>query len=256
MNMVKIDPLYFLFLIELTFILFILTVYLFSRNRKHKGLYRKALEKLNDHINQEQRPLQDSGPEESLEAPDPGDKEEGPLPDRVRRLQRMVNSQKSTILGLICYKEVLEGARKRLAVLQHDNEELQDKIRDLINGSAESSGFEEAAAALEESNRDLEKYITVIDREDERLTEKFQVWEEEFKRISEDVEISSDSAAGDEAKYGWLLQEKEMLTVRSKELQEKLEEKNKKLEEIQAGYAELEKEYMILYRRHAPKPQG
>ncbi|HKN19736.1 MAG TPA: hypothetical protein VJW95_08055 [Dissulfurispiraceae bacterium] len=258
MDMVKIDPLYLLLLIELTFILFMLIVYLFSRNRKHKELYQNALKKLNDHVNheQEQQPLQDPAPEEFPEPPDPGDKEWSALPDLVRRLQRMVNSQKNTILGLMCYKDVFEGTRKRLAVLQHDNKELQDKIRDLIKGGAKGSGFEEAVAALEESDLDLEKYITVIDREDERLTEKFQVWEEEFKHISEDVEMSSDSAASDAVKYSWILQEKETLTASNKELQEKLEEKDKKLEEIQVGYADLEREYMILYRRHAPKPQG
>src|SRR5208283_117539 len=215
MKMVKIDPLYFLLLIELALILFVLVVYLFFRNRKHKDLYQKTLRKLNDLkseisvetldrpassesafaetlsepqpetlpenlMEEEQQPLQDSGVPEFLDAGQPGDKEGGAMPGQVRRLQRMVNSQKSTILELMCYKDVFEGARKRLALLQQDNSELQDKIKDFIEGGAEGTGFGEALAALEESNRDLDKYITVLDREDERLTEKFQAWEEEF----------------------------------------------------------------------------
>jgi hypothetical protein len=296
MKMVNIDPLYFLLLIEFTLILFVLTVYLFSRNRKHKDLYQKTLRKLNDlkseksmetfdfprpiesalpetlpetilenlpenlpeiPVEQEQQPVQDSGPVELLEALQPDDKEGVSMPDQIRRLQHMVNSQKSTILELMCFKDVFEGARKRLASLQQDNNGLQDKIRDLIKGGAEGAGFAEALAALEESDLDLEKYITILDREDERLTEKFQVWEEEFKRISEDMEASSDTAAEGDAKYAEILREKETLTAKSKEFQEILEEKDKNLEAMQAQYEDLEKEYMILYRQQqAQQVQG
>lgn len=291
MKMVKIDPLYFLLLIELALILFVLVVYLFFRNRKHKDLYQKTLRKLNDLkseisvetldrpassesafaetlseistetlpenlMEQEQQPLQDSGVAEFLDAGQPDDKEGGAMPGQVRRLQRMVNSQKSTILELMCYKDVFEGARKRLALLQQENNGLQDKIRDLIKGGAEGEGFAEVVASLEESNREVEKFISIINREDERLTDKFQVWEEDFKRISEDMETGSAEAAIDDSKYAEILQEKEMLTARSKEFQEKLEEKDKNLEAMQAQYEDLEKEYMVLYRQQqAQQPQ-
>src|SRR5208283_1384565 len=102
--MVKIDPLYFLLLIELALILFVLTVYFFSRNRKHKDLYQKTLRKLNDlkseksleHsdrpasngpafpetlqenlVEQEEQPLQDSGPAEFVESLQPEEEEGG-----------------------------------------------------------------------------------------------------------------------------------------------------------------------------------
>jgi hypothetical protein len=284
--MVKIDTLYLLLLIELTFILFVLTVFLFSRNRKHKDLYGKTLKKLNDlesekvletfdrpasieaalpesnlenlpesMIEQEQQPLQDPGPAEFLESRQPEGMEGGAMPDQVIRLQRMVNSQKRTIVDLMCYKDTFVGVRKRLASLQQNDNELEDKIRDLIKGGAEVSGYTEAMTALEENNRELEKFISLIDREDERLTEKFQVWEEEFKRISEDLETSSGAAPVYDAKYAEILQEKEMLAAKSMEFQEKLEEKGKNLEAMQAQYEDLEKEYMILYRQQQAQQQ-
>ncbi len=282
--MLKIDPLYFLLLIELALILFVLTVYLFSRNRKHKDLYQKTLRKLNDLksekgletfdrpassgpafpetleenlMEQEQQPPQDSGPAEFVESLQPVDEEGGAMPDQVKRLQRMVNYQKSTIVELMCYKDVFEGTRKRLAALQQDSNELQDKITDLIKGGAEGAGFTETLAALEKNNGELEKFITLIDREDERLTDKFKAWEEEFKLISEDMGTSPDEAAIDDVKYAEIVQEKEMLTARSKEFQEKLEDKDKNLEALQAQYEDLEKEYMVLYReQQAKQAQG
>ncbi len=282
--MLKIDPLYLLLLAELTLILFVFTVYLFFRNRKHKDLYRKTLRTLNDlkseksmdtfdrpasiesafpetlrgdlpeNFIEQQQPVQDSGPAEFLEAAQPVGEEGGAMPDQVRRLQRMVNSQKSTIVELMCYKDVFEGARKRLTLLKQGNDELHDKIRDRIKDGAEVAGFAEAVAALEENNVELEKYITVIDREDERLSEKFHIWEEDFKRISEDMETSS--GAMDDVKYAEILQEKEMLTARGKEFQEKLDEKDENLRSMQAQYEDLEKEYMVLYRQQqAQQPQ-
>ena len=284
MKMLKLDPLYFLLLIELALILFVLTVYLFSRNRKHKDLYQKTLRKLNDLkseksleisdrpassgpafpetlqenlIEQEQPPPQDSGPAEFAESLQSGDEEGGAMPDQVKRLQRMVKFQKSTIVELMCYKDVFEGARKRLAALQQDSNELQDKITDLIKDGAEGAVFAETLAALEKNSGELEKFISLIDREDERLTEKFKAWEEEFKLISEDIETSPEKAAIGDVKYAEILQEKEMLTSRSKEFQEKLEDKDKNLEALQAQYEDLEKEYMILYReQQAKQAQG
>jgi hypothetical protein len=286
MKMVKIDPLYFLLLTEIAFILFVLTVYFFYRNRKHKDLYQKTLRKLNDleseksietfdhpasiepalpetllenlpesMIEQEQQPLQESGPADFSVTQQPDDLEGGAMPDQLGRLQRMVNSQKSTIVELMCYKDTFGGVRKRLALLQQNDNELEDKIKELIKGGAEGEGYAEAVAVLEENNRELEKFIALIDREDERLTEKFQAWEEEFKRISEDLETGSATAAIDDVKYAELLQEKETLTVKSKEFQEKLEEKDKNLEAMQAQYEDLEKEYMILYRQQQGQQQ-
>src|SRR5208283_4184794 len=75
-------------------------------------------------MEQEQQPLPDSAPVDFLEAPQPGDEEGGAMPDQVRRLQRMVTAQKNTILDLMCYKDIFEGARKRLFSLRQDNSEM------------------------------------------------------------------------------------------------------------------------------------
>lgn len=273
--MIKIDTLYFLLLIELALILFALSLYFFSMNRKNKDLYQKTLRKLNDfkseqstdvferqmsgesavveeglHENMEQqRPLSDTGPTAAFESEHPEGEEAGETPGKVRRLQRMVNFQKSTILELMCYKDVFEGARKRLAMLQQSNSELQEKVSVLVEGGAKSEGLAEAVAALEENHIELDKYISIIEREDTRLSEKFQVWEEEFKNIAEDVTESPDAAAMDDAKYSEILHEKETLVSKVKEFEENLDEKSKHLESMQAQYEDLEKEYMILYRQ-------
>lgn len=280
----NIDPLYFLLLAELALVLLVLLVYFFISNGKNKELYQKTLRKLNDlksEMSPESfdRPVSDSDeasfpapPEDVLERQEPmraaasseavesfesgrpdqpddgGTEEEEAGEGVVRRLQRMVNFQKSTIVELMCYKDVFEGARNRLASLQRSNDELQEKIRGLINGGVESPELEESVTVLEKNNREMEKFISVLDSENARLSEKFQAWEDEFKRIAEDVEESPDSGP-DDAKYAEMLNEKEAMVTRIKDFEEKLEEKSQILSSMQAQYEDLEKEYMILYRQ-------
>lgn len=285
----NIDPLYFLLLAELALVLLVLLAYFFNSNRKNKDLYQKTLRKLNDLKSERSpesfdRPVSDSDeasfpppPEDILErqepvrdiaSPEAVEAFESGRPDQpdaaagdeggqgvVRRLQRMVNFQKSTIVELMCYKDVFEGARNRLASLQRSNDELQEKIKGLINGGVESPALEESVTVLEKNNREMEKFISILDSENSRLSEKFQAWEDEFKRIAEDVEESPGSGP-DDAKYSEMLNEKESMVTRIKDFEEKLEEKSQLLSSMQAQYEDLEKEYMILYRQQQQQQQA
>ncbi|MGD0282191.1 MAG: hypothetical protein ABSB95_07505 [Dissulfurispiraceae bacterium] len=275
----KIDPLYFLLLAEFALIFFVLTLYLFFSNRKLKDMYQKTLRKLNDLKSERSTEAFDSLPpgraaiteavsEDLMEPPLPHEVSTEPLEDRqpdageggppqgkVELLQRMVNFQKSTIVELMCYKDVFEGARKRLASLQEGNNELQEKIRALIEGGIGNEGLAEAAAALEVNNSELEKFMAILDKENVTISEKFQIWEEEFKQVAEEVEKSPDAAVPDDAKYTEILKEKETMVTKVKEFEEKLDEKSKLLSSMQAQYEDLEKEYMILYRQQQQQAQ-
>ncbi len=274
-----IDPLYFLLLTEFALIFFVLTLYLFFTNRKLKDMYQKTLRKLNDlksersteafdslppgraalpeDLSQDmmEPPLPHEVPTESLDERQPDAVEGGPPQGKVELLQRMVNFQKSTIVELMCYKDVFEGARKRLASLQEGNNELQEKIRALIEGGIGNEGLAEAAAALEVNNSELEKFMAILDKENVTISEKFQVWEEEFKQVAEEVEKSPDAAVPDDTKYTEILKEKETMVTKVKEFEEKLDEKSKLLSSMQAQYEDLEKEYMILYRQQQQQAQ-
>jgi nitrogen fixation-related uncharacterized protein len=278
----KIDPLYFLLLIELAMILFVLALYLFFSSRKHKDLYQKTLRKLNDLKSERSTEAFDVMPsgkasfsenlaedmmgspllheEVSTQSFDDRQAVAGeiePEQNKVLRLQRMVNFQKSTIVELMCYKDVFEGARKRLTSLQQSNNQLQEKVRALMEGGVDNEVLAEAAAALEANNHEMEKFIAILDKENVTLSEKFQIWEEEFQRIAEDVEKSPESAVPDDVKYTEILREKETMVTKVKEFEEKLDEKGKLLSSMQAQYEDLEKEYMILYRQQQQnQPQG
>ncbi len=179
-----------------------------------------------------------------------------PSAGRVRRLQRMVIFQKNTILELMCYKDIFEGAQMRLTALQQTNNELQEKIRSLTeSGVVENVGIAEPLNAFESNSHELEKFIGILDRENGMLSEKFRVWEEEFKRISEDTGNDGDVPGVDESKYIKIAKEKEELIVKVKDLEQKLQEKGSEIDALKQQYEDLEKEYMILYRQQQQQQQ-
>lgn len=189
--------------------------------------------------------------EEETAAPFPEESPDGAAAGQVRRLQRMVDFQKSTILDLMCYKDLFESAQQRLAALQQSSADLQRTIRNLIDtGGADAGTFSEPLAVLERNNNDLDHYIGTLTSESEALSEKFRVWEDEFRSISEDLGDGGSSGSGlDEERCTLLLREKEELAARTLEVEGQLQEKSTMLGDLQRQYEDLEKEYMILYRQ-------
>ena len=292
---IEIDPLYFLVSLEACLVLFIVTLFLLVQNRKYKKLYRKSLkdrESAQKTLPEEAKvevPSPAAVPDEPVEAGEEAapvlepaaapeaaswddvmpvaagepSLSESDLPANVRRLQRMVVFQKNTILELMCYKEIFEGTQRRLDALRTTNSGLQEKLMALNDGNVEVLGLSEPLNTLESTNHDVEKFINVLGKENSMLSEKFTAWEEEFRRIAEDLEGGDEApAAGagtggglDEARYTELLQEKEDLERKIGGYEERLKEQTKQLDEIQKQYEDLEKEYMILYRQQQQQQQ-
>ncbi|MBI3592079.1 MAG: hypothetical protein HY099_01085 [Nitrospirae bacterium] len=265
--MIKIDALYFLLLIESSLLLLVAAVYLFFRSRKHKGLYQKTLKQLADAQGDikekpfEEQPLTEESPVQEPEAvavTEPVESEvleEVPATDNVKTLKRMVNFQKKTILDLMCYKDIFESAQKRIAAIQQSNNDLQEKFVNLTESGADKEGLAAPLEALEKNNNELQKFIGILERENMTISEKFRVWEEEFKKISEYVGDEAEGSGIDEARYNELAKEKEELFIKAKEIEEKLQEKGSQLDAMHRQYEDLEKEYMILYRQQQAQQQ-
>jgi DNA repair exonuclease SbcCD ATPase subunit len=280
---ITIDALYLLLLCEFSLILLISTIYLFSRNKKHKRLYQKALKELSDIKSQESgvrsqqegeskavefpqvepQPMQETPSEiseghlavETVESPQLSADttealDEGSLVGKINKLQRIINFQKGKIIDLMCYKDILEGAQKRLSSIQDSYRNLKDRFVKLFGESPENKGLAEAMETFESNNNELISYIEILGKENESLAEKFRLWEEELKQIWEEAEKSEiiDEGRYDE-KLGEIMHEKEELAAKLKEFEDKLQEKTKLFEEMQKQYEDLEKEYMILYRQ-------
>ncbi|MBF0506406.1 MAG: hypothetical protein HQL09_06185 [Nitrospirae bacterium] len=268
----KIDPFYVLLLAELSLTFFVLFLFFFFRNSKHKKLYRKTLRTLNDLQSKEGAQVPESAPSEEATPParPPESQFEQPLADSVLtesfeegeespikliRLQRMVNFQKKAILELMCYKDIFETARGRLDILRESNYELQEKVRGLFEGGLDGVGTGQAMTAMENNNHELEKFIAILDRENTALSGKFRIWEERFERIAVDAIEEPVAGVGNDAKYEEMRQGKEELLAKVREVEETLAEKDKNLEAMQLQYEDLEKEYMILYRQQQQQEQ-
>jgi hypothetical protein len=283
---ITIDVLYLLLLGEVSLVLLITAVYLFTRNRKHKRLYQKALKELSDmRSSMEGQDIQKAVPQpaqevqevkevplkmpeeqpaaaEMFEVPQPSaavdeTSDESSLVGKINKLQRIINFQKGKIIDLMCYKDILEGAQRKLNTVQEGYQGLKDRFVKLLGESAENKGLAETMETFENNNNELSSYIEILAKENETLAEKFRLWEGELKQIWEEAEKSEiiDEGRYDE-KLGEIMHEKEELTARLKEFEDKLQEKTKVFEDMQKQYEDLEKEYMILYRQQQQQQQG
>lgn len=282
---ITIDALYLLLLGEVSLILLVTAIYFFARNRKHKRLYQKALKELSDIKSQEsgvksqqeieskaereslhetlpEMPVKQPAVVETFEAPQPSEAmeetaDESSLIGKINKLQRIINFQKGKIIDLMCYKDILEGAQKKLSSVQEGYHNLKDRFTKLFGESPENKGLVEAMETFENNNSELSSYIEILAKENETLAEKFRTWEDELKQIWEEAEkgVALDEGRYDE-KLGEIMHEKEELASKLKEFEDKLQEKTKVFEDMQRQYEDLEKEYMILYRQQQQQQQG
>lgn len=273
---ITIDALYLLLLIELALIMLLLTIYFFSKSRKHTMLYRKTLKELVDarNITGGQSPGETAllpekavqeQPEEALSVElQPSSQAvetaeaagEDSLAVKVNKMHRIIDFQKGKILDLMCYKDVFDGAQGKLTSVQENFNSLKDRFVTLFGESPENKGLAETLETFESNNNELKSYMEILSKENENLNEKFKAWEGEVKKIWEEAEdIEGVSAGMDEGKYGELLQEREKLRLSLTEFEAKLQEKGKLLEDAQKQYEDLEKEYMVLYREQQKQQQ-
>ncbi|HCL80678.1 MAG: hypothetical protein A2077_00835 [Nitrospirae bacterium GWC2_46_6] len=259
---IAIDALYFLLLVEFALIMLPLTIYFFLKNRKHSMLYRKTLKELVDVKNtaegqtggetaQVSERVEARQPEEAAEAAG-----EGSLAVKVNKMHRIIDFQKGKILDLMCYKDIFDGAQKKLSSIQDGYNSLKSRLVTMFGESPENKGVTEMMETFDGNNKDLESYIEILSKENENLSEKFRAWEDELKKIWEEAEdIEGVSAGMDESKYGELMQEREKLRQTLAEFEAKLQEKGKMFDDMQKQYEDMEKEYMILYKQQQEQQQ-
>lgn len=256
---ITIDALYLLLLGEVSLVLLISTIYLFSRNKKHKKLYQKALKELSDTRSStevlesqkieelpQRQPVAEAFGElqPSLDTGETVD--ESSLAGKVNKLQHIINFQKGKIIDLMCYKDILEGAHKKLNAVQDSYQNLKERFVKLLGETPENRGLADALEAFESNNNELNSYMEILGNENETLAEKFRRWEEELRQIWEEAEQTS---VIDEGRYTEIVKEKEDLVEKLKDFEHTVEEKTKLLDEMQKQHEDLEKEYMILYRQ-------
>ncbi len=272
---IAIDALYLLLLVEFALIMLLLTIYFFSKNRKHAMLYRKTMKELADAKNiaegqtgGEPAPLPETAaakqPEEASGEPQPSAHAvetaeaagESSMVVKVDKMHRIIDFQKGKILDLMCYKDIFEGAQTKLSSIQDGYNNLKNRFVTQFGESPENKGIKEMMETFEGNNKELESYVEILSKENENLTGKFQAWEGELKKIWEEAkDVEGVSAGMDEGKYGELMQEREKLRQTLTEFESKLQEKSKMFDDMQKQYEDMEKEYMILYKQQQEQQQ-
>jgi len=285
--MIKINMLHFLLLVELPIMLLVSTIYFLLQSRKYKKMYQKALGKAPQEINatsqkedvglippvgevtlQEENTAipaaeipvnlssqgHETQPQHTEPVWDEGEAEgDDSLLGRISKLQRIVDFQKDKILDFMCYKDIFEGAEKKLTSIQQSNQDLQVKLKNLAASPENTEGLNEAINIFEKNNRDLEAFIKILEKENSSLSNKFNKLEGELKKLWEEAEHTEGL---DEGRYTELLKEKDDLISKLKEFEGKLQEKSSQFEDMQKQYEDIEKEYMILYKQQQEQKES
>lgn len=165
----------------------------------------------------------------------------------LEKLKKVVDFQKDKIVNLMCYKDILESAQKKLMNIHNDYQDLEQRFNAIQGDIGENKEYEVALEMFGENTKELKDFIDALQSENDALLEKFNTWEGQLKDMwaeSDDI-IAQSSGADVEA----LMAEKNEMMEKIKEFEEKIKEKTKQLEDAQAQYEDLENEYMTLYRQ-------
>lgn len=280
---ITLSPLYILFGIEAIILIIIFAIVMAIGRQKYKNLYNKLLNKqkvtklapdykvkdkdeLPSNKNQEEtskvlEQKQDIYEEitsyNKTEAEDDSSEnkqssqEEDPFSFRpiknesVNQLKKVVDFQKEKIINLMCYKNILESAQKKLMSIHDDYTDLEQRFIAIQSEMAENKEYELALNMFGDNTKELQDFIDTLQKENEQLLEKFNSWEGQLK----DIWNESDSIESETVDIATLMTEKEEMMEKIKEFEEKIKEKTKQLQEAQTQYENLENEYMILYRK-------
>ncbi|MCX8027980.1 MAG: hypothetical protein N3A62_09040 [Thermodesulfovibrionales bacterium] len=278
---IHIHPLILLFGAELIIILIVATIVFFFKMRKYKKLYQDSKRKDKEQVSEIQTdekmfesadadltkevvkeipPLDTSddetAPTETTKIEDTAaDEIEKVFPtekdleseDSITKLKKIIDFQKQKIVDLMCYKDILESAEKRLTNIHSNYQELAQKFTSIAEVVEENKEFELTLEMFGENTSELRDFIEMLKKENDTLLEKFNSWQEQLKTAwQESDEIEASAVSGD---IESILKEKHELAEKLKEFEQMLNQKTKQLQEAQTQYEDLEKEYMTLYRQ-------
>jgi len=165
----------------------------------------------------------------------------------VQKLKKIVDFQKEKIVNLMCYKDILESAQKKLTNIHTDYEDLAQRFASLSEAMGSNKEFELALEMFGENTTELKDFIDALQNENETLLEKFNTWEGQLQGLWQESEEIVEGATSEDLEA--IAAEKNELLEKIREFEEKLKEKSKQLEEAQAQYEDLEKEYLVLYKQ-------
>lgn len=283
---IHLHPLIILFGGELIVLLLVATVVFFIKMRKYKKLYHNLQNQVQDYkplptdlsadkiqqemveteqeietknevsatdISQETPVEMDTTIPEETDIEDKGDvppsEQESVSEDNISKLKNIIEFQRQKIVDLMCYKDILESAEKRLTNIHNGYQDLSNKFATISEAMQENKEFELTLEMFGENTGELKDFISTLHKENETLLEKFNVWQEQLKSAWQESD-SIEAVSGD---IESVLREKEEMSEKLKEFEQKLNQKTKQLQEAQTRYEDLENEYMTLYRQQHGK---
>ncbi|MDX9714603.1 MAG: hypothetical protein RBT37_04145 [Dissulfurispiraceae bacterium] len=266
----EIDAIYFLVFVELFVLVSALLLFYFMRTIKLKKLVAAAsaiqpeydseqIEVLTETQPAEPEAVLTEAKEEPEPEPAPVIAEQEPLPEQVKedvedvetdelpsdasRLRELLVYQKDIIVDLMGYKEILEGANKKLRSIMDLGGDIQEGVMMLLGSLPPSDEQTSTFKKFEQNEKDMDAVVKTIDKQNQALAEKFSDWDEKFKNL-----LNGELAVPAENKE---------MPAKISALEADIESKDNEIARLKQQYEGLEAEYLLLYRQHhgSDKPE-
>ncbi|MCE5313134.1 MAG: hypothetical protein LLF86_08300 [Nitrospiraceae bacterium] len=259
----EMDAIYFLVFIECFVVVFALFLFFFMRARKYKKLCSSVqpVEQQPVAVPSEEIVVEPEAPasepepasvpepepiavQEPVAAPEPEPvSEQDELPKDVTRLRELVMYQKGMIVELMGYKEILDGANKKLGSIRDTGGDIQEGVMMLLGALPPSEEQTSTFKKFEQSDKDMDVVLKILEKENAAISSRFEEWDEKFKNL-----MSGELAtpiSNDESSSRLAAAEAEIV------------KKDKEIADMKMQYEGLEAEYLQLYRQHhgSDKPQ-
>ena len=169
------------------------------------------------------------------------------LREENAQLKDLVYKQGAKIADLFGYKDLYLETRKRLDAILKANADLSKKVLAFSEGAQGIEAVKHLAEEFEKTNKELEMYVTVLEKENDRLTTDYVEWQKDLKKMDEQQAREIRAAEADSV---LIAKEHEGQAVRIKELEKTLEDRMNELASLQKKLEGLEKEYLVLYEKH------
>ncbi len=162
--------------------------------------------------------------------------------EEVQKLKDVIENKEKKIVELSGWKHKFTDSEKRFELTGIINAKLIEFFMGLIPDAEKSEELKKIIADFDYSDKELD----TLKDENEKLNQKIKDFEQEIKGISGILQGSLSNKGSDTVSA-----EGDEFAEKVRKLEEELKNKEEECIKLKDTYADLEKEYNILYNKHA-----
>lgn len=163
----------------------------------------------------------------------------------LNTMKKSQNEKIALLQQIKGYRHLLDQVQGRFSEIQKGNVKLKDKLTVLLPDAERSEELKKMIVELEGSFKDMDNCVVVMETENKHLQAQAAGFEAKIENLMSTVEQSVDNNT-----HETLVSEHNSLKQQVTDLENELKDKDKAYESIKHNIESLEREYLALYEKH------